>query len=277
MQDEVTAFGIRNRRGGAVTGAGAWFNQRFRSQAARYSMYCFPFAGGSASYYANWAEHFTGAIELVPIQLPGRSPRMAESPATSIGDVADEVAELISASARTQPLLFGHSMGAILAFEVAKRLQALRRPASYLFLSGRPEPSIVRPATPTSTRPRREFIQMLRDYACADEALLANDEILDLLLPMMRADFTMIEQYRHRPGSPLDCPILAWCGSSDPEISPTTLMRGWEKETSARFELIVRPGGHFFITSHRVGVVRAVHDAVAGLASEWPISPAEPA
>jgi medium-chain acyl-[acyl-carrier-protein] hydrolase len=245
-----------------LTGSGAWFSQRFRSPAARYSLYCFPFAGGSASYYANWAGYFTGAVELVPVQLPGRSPRMAEPPATLIGDVADEVAALIAASARTQPLLFGHSMGAILAFEVAKRLQALRRPAGYLFLSGRPEPAVTRPQTPFSTLPRREFVQMLRDYGCADEALLANDEILDLLLPMMRADFAMIEQYRHQPGPPLDCPILAWCGGSDPEISPTTLMDGWNKETSARFELLVRPGGHFFITDYREEVARAVHGAV---------------
>lgn len=247
-------------------GPGSWFDRRFRTRSARHSLYCFPFAGGTANFYADWARHFDGAVELVPIQLPARGARTRESPAASIGDVADEVAEVIAAEP-TRPLLFGHSMGAIQAFEVARRLRDADRPAGHLFVSGRPSPWIVRPETAVSNLPRAEFVRMLRGYGAADEEVLGNAELLDLLLPMMRADFSLIERYRYPSAPPLDCPIHAWCGDHDPEVGPDE-MQGWEKETTADFELSVRPGDHFFLTGHRTEIVGAVQRAARRAAKE---------
>lgn len=247
-------------RSGAV---GNWFNDRFRSGTAPYSLYCFPFAGGSAEYYADWAPHFRGPVDLVPIQLPGRGPRMAEPPAVAVEQIVEEVSTLIAARP-TRPLLFGHSMGAILAFEVARRLRRLRRPADHLFVSGRPAPPIARPCTPVSPLPHKEFVEVLREYGAASEEVLAHQELLDVLTPMIRADFTLIEGYRYRPDAPLDCPVLAWCGEHDPEAG-AEVMRGWGEQTSAGFTLLVRPGGHFFLTDYRADVARAIHHAVAEL------------
>ncbi|TQN28377.1 surfactin synthase thioesterase subunit [Haloactinospora alba] len=238
-----------------------WFDHRLRFPAARYSLYCFPFAGGSASYYADWAGAIADSTELVPIQLPGRGTRMAEPPVTDLAAVADAIAARIAAE-RTVPLLFGHSMGAIIAFETARRLESMRRPAAYLVVSGRPAPSNARPRTPVSALAREELVRVLRAYGSAAEEVLEHEELLDLLLPMIRADFAMIERYRYQPGPPLSCPIQAWCGDRDPEVAPEA-MQGWEEETAERFDLFVRSGGHFFLTQHHAEVLRRLRLGVA--------------
>jgi azi33 len=109
-----------------------------------------------------------------------------------------------------------------------------------------------------------EFVQVLRDYGSAPEEILRNDELLDLLMPMTRADFAMIEGYRNVPGPPLACPISAWCGTDDPEVTPTS-MCDWASETTEGLELFVRRGGHFFVTDVSQEIAKAVHDAAARL------------
>ncbi|GAB2331943.1 alpha/beta fold hydrolase [Streptomyces griseoincarnatus] len=236
--------------------SGSWFDNRFRRAAASATLYCFPFAGGTAAYYAPWAEEFTAGLEIVPVQPPGRGARMAEPGPTSIAEMADTLAPLIAA-ATTRPLLFGHSMGAITAFEVARRLRELGRPADMLFVSGRPAPPISRPLSPVSTLPRNAFVRMLREYGTAPEEVLAHEELLDVLLPMIRADFALIEQYSYVPGLQLDCPVRAWCGAGDPEVQPEDMAR-WAEQTTGPFELTVLPGGHFFLTDHHQQVVKTV-------------------
>ncbi|MFD8478594.1 thioesterase II family protein [Kitasatospora sp. NPDC059673] len=244
--------------------AGSWFDDRFRSARAEFSLFCFPFAGGTAAYYASWAAAFAGdVVELVPVQPPGRGARMSEPGAESITAMAEEVAALIAGSGN-RILLLGHSMGAITAFEVARRLERLGRPAEFLTVSGRPSPVLTRPLSPVSTLPRGEFVEMLREYGAAPDEVLAHEELLDVLIPMMRADFAMIEGYRYSPGPALSCPVRAWCGSRDPEVTPAD-MRGWGAMTENRFELSVRPGGHFFLTDHRNEVAAEVLNAVAAL------------
>jgi medium-chain acyl-[acyl-carrier-protein] hydrolase len=248
-------------RGAPQYGTDVWFDRRFRSATARYSLYCFPFAGGSATYYSYWGRYFRDQVEMVPVQLPARGPRMAEPSPTSIVDISDEVVAHI-ASAHTVPLLFGHSMGAILAFEVARRLEAIGRPPTYLFVSGRPAPPQARPVQAVSRLPREQFVQVLREYGAADEEILANNELLEVLLPMIRADFAMIENYQYQPGRLLHCPIFAWCGTDDPEVDPTAI-QGWAEETRAGLGMFVRSGGHFFLSHHVEEIARIVHDAVS--------------
>ncbi|MFT7840495.1 alpha/beta fold hydrolase [Saccharothrix sp. BKS2] len=246
----------------AGVAAGPWFDDRFRLGDATASLYCFPFAGGTSAFYSSWAGAFTDGVELVPVQLPARGVRMAEPPATDLGSMAAEVAARIAASA-TRPLLFGHSMGAITAFEVARRLRELGRPAGHLFVSGRPAPPIPLPRTVVSDLPRAAFLRVLRDYGAISEEILGHAELLDVVLPMIRSDFSLIERYEYVPGPPLDCPILGWCGDDDPDGSAED-MRGWGEMTTGGFTLVERPGGHFFLTEHRDEIIRAIRWAARG-------------
>lgn len=259
MPDSVGVITLISRAPQSSTDV--WFDQRSKSPTARYSLYCFPFAGGSATYYSSWSKYFRGPIEIIPVQLPGRGPRMAEPAPTAIEDLADQITDRI-ALADTSPLLLGHSMGAILAFEVARRLEAIGLPTTNLFVSGRPAPPLVRPVEAVSQLPRAEFVQVLREYGAADDEVLSHNELLDVLIPMIRADFAMIEAYRYRPGPLLSCPIFAWCGTHDPEVDPTAI-QGWGEMTIGGLKMLVRSGGHFFIADHVPEIARIVHDAVA--------------
>lgn len=247
---------------------GAWLDRRFGSHQARYSLYCFPFAGGSATYYMQWSKLFGDDIELVPIQLPGRGPRFEEACSTSIADSANEIVREI-VQRPTRPLLFGHSMGAILAYEVARLLRTTDHSAAHLFVSARPAPAQQRPRRRVSNLPRNEFVQLLRDYGSAPEEVLTNSELLDIILPMTRADFAMIEQYRRTPGPPLACPISAWCGTDDPDVPPAS-MCDWASETTEGVELFVRKGDHFFVTDVRQEIVQHIYHTVTRLDGKRP-------
>jgi surfactin synthase thioesterase subunit len=200
---------------------------------------------------------------------------MGEPLPTRIEDLADVIAAEIAVE-DTVPLLFGHSMGAIIAFEVARRLPLLGRPAAHLFVSGRPAPLLHRPTEVVSQLPHDELVQVLRDYGAADEEILQHEELLAVLMPIIRADFAMIESYRYRPGTPLQCPITSWCGTADPEIHPEQ-MQGWAGQTDAGWSLFVRSGGHFFLTDHVEEICRVAHEtatriddeAYAGVGGGW--------
>nr|AGS49843.1 thioesterase [uncultured bacterium esnapd17] len=235
-----------------------WPDTRFALPRPAVRMFCFPFAGGSAAFYADWAGDFVSTVELVPIQLPARGALMAQPPARSITEVADAIAPVIAESS-VPVALYGHSMGAIIAFETARRLQEVGKPVRHLFVSGRPGPRIKRPLEPVSDLPRPEFVEMLRDYGAADQEILEHDELLDLLIPMMRADFHMIESYTYPPGPPLTCDVSAWAGADDTE-APLSVMQRWGDETTGTFTAEELPGGHFFLSEHREHIVRAVHE-----------------
>lgn len=224
--------------------ATGWLEHRYRMPNAERRMFCFPFAGGSAAFYYEWGPTFGPSTEVVPVQLPGRG-RLAGLPhARDIRSLAFALADAISTT-DLPVVLFGHSMGAIIAFEVARLLPDVR----HVIVTGRPAPHIPRPVTPVSSLSRAELVAVLRDYGATPEEVLADDELLDLVLPTIRADFAMIERYHYVPSPPLTCPMTAVGGLSDPGVSPGDI-RAWSQYTTGPFAADFLPGSHFFPVSH---------------------------
>jgi surfactin synthase thioesterase subunit len=235
----------------------AWLRRYHPSPGSRIRLLYFPHAGGSASYCLPLSKALAPEIEVVALQYPGRQERRAEPFAADIPALADAVHavvrdELLGPGAA--PLaFFGHSMGATLAFEVAGRLQAFDRyvPVS-LLVSGRRAPSTIR-SEDLHRRGDAELVAELRAMAGTDERVLADDDLLQMILPAVRADYRAIESYRWSPGPPLRCPITAMVGEQDPKVTVAEA-RQWGKHTTADFDLRVFPGGHFYLGADGLGV-----------------------
>jgi medium-chain acyl-[acyl-carrier-protein] hydrolase len=212
--------------------------------------FCFPYGGGSASIYYPWATAFGESVEVSAIQLPGRSNRIAEAPMFRVEHVVPQIVDAIGSRLDKPFALFGHSMGAILGFEVARYLRHSRLPLpKHMFVSGRRAPQIPDTDPPLHQLGDAEFIAQIRSLNGTPAEVLENPELLELILPTLRADTEMVETYRYAPEPPLDCSITAFGGDSDEETEDGRL-EAWGVQTSARFSAHTIPGDHFFIKSN---------------------------
>ncbi|MGW8701882.1 thioesterase [Streptomyces lavenduligriseus] len=243
--------------------------RRIRPHAdASVRLVCFPHAGGSATYYhplAHSLARIPGA-EVLAVQYPGRQDRRREPFVDSVPLLADHVTAALNPLADRPLVLFGHSMGATLAYEVAHRLRA-RRPESeprWLLVSGRRAPSRFREGT-VHLRTDAQLVEELRRVGGTDPAFLDDPELLDTILPVIRNDYRAIESYRWTPAPPLTCPVTVLVGAQDPQ---TTLdeAAAWREHTSGPFALRDFPGGHFYLDVHRQGVADALSQALERVA-----------
>lgn len=211
-------------------------------------LYCFPFAGGSAALYADWHELLPSWIDVCPVQLPGRGRRSREKPLTDLAQLAHCLAEdLEDAIDQTPYAMFGYSMGAFVAFEVARDLA--RRGKSlpeHLFVTAQKGPSV--PSRPPYWYglEQDELIGKLRDLGGTSEVMLNSQVMLNLFLPVIRADCAVMEGYRYAEQPKLPVPITAFCAIDDTMATPQSMM-AWETATSETFRFETVTGGHFFI------------------------------
>ena len=243
------------------SGSGRWF-RRYRRVSGGVPLFCFPHAGGAASYFHPWSASLAPGIEVLAVQYPGREDRAAEPCATSIGDLADRLHAALGPSLPGTFAFFGHSMGAILAFEVARRIAREQgRGPAHLFVSGRPAPprhrnrDLHRAGTPA-------FIAELRSLGGTDPRILQDSEVLELILPMMRADYKASETYRFEPGPPLSCDITAMAGDRD-WLNTIEDAAAWSTHTTGAFDLQVYPGGHFYLDGCRARVLEVISSSLA--------------
>ena len=224
----------------------------------RVRLLCFPHGGGSASSFNGWAEGLPKDVEVCALQLPGRGRRLLEPPAVSIDQIIEALLEAFQPFRETPVALFGHSFGALVAFEFARQLQLNKIPLVHLFVSGQFAPQLPDPEAPIRHLPDPEFItEVRRRYEGLPEEILRDDEMLALLLPALRADFTMKETYRYIDGPLLECPISAFGGEQDGSVT-TGELTAWSGQTSGAFKCTMFPGGHFFIDSARESFLREV-------------------
>jgi surfactin synthase thioesterase subunit len=222
---------------------------------------CFPYAGGSASYFLRLSQQLSPTAEVLALQYPGRQDRRMEPALDSLPDLADQVHEVLRSLGDGPTAFFGHSMGAVVAFEVARRMEAEGRSPLRLFASARRPPSVLTPES-VHTLDDAGLVGELRKLSGTDQTFLEDPDLLAMILPVLRADYTAIETYQAEPGASVSCPISALAGDQDPRVD-VEQMHGWAKHTSGSFDLTVFPGGHFYLGEQTAPVAAVVRDRLA--------------
>ncbi|GII96411.1 thioesterase II family protein [Sinosporangium siamense] len=214
---------------------------------------CFPHAGGAASFYRPVSLRLAPGADVLAVQYPGRQDRRLEPCVEDIGLLADRIADELLLLDGRETVFFGHSMGAVLAFETAWRLEQEGTHApKAVVASGRRAPSTTRAET-VHQRDDEGILAELMLLDGTNAQILGDEEILRMAMPSIRADYGAIERYRCEPGRRLRCPITALTGDADPRTSLEEA-RAWAGHTEGRFRLQVFPGGHFFLARHQAAV-----------------------
>ncbi|WP_186049622.1 thioesterase II family protein [Burkholderia gladioli] len=223
-----------------------WFTSRPNGQ-ARLRMFCFSYAGGSGSTYLPWQARLDPAIELVAVQLPGRASRLREAPIDSLPALVEQIAARIQFPDRLPFVFYGHSLGGLVAFELARycKLRWMRTPRK-LFISGCDAPRHRKAIRNVHELEGEAFIEALAQYNGTPPELLEHRELMSLLAPAIRADFAMAANYSYRPGPLLDMPIGVLSGRDDVDLDLEHL-GAWQRETSADCQVQWFEGDHFFI------------------------------
>jgi len=234
-------------------------------------LFCFPYAGGGASAYHPWARLLPPTVELCALQLPGRETRRSEPPYSTFDEA------IAGLSAAIDPLLdkpfvfFGHSLGALLAFETARRLRGEGKPQpQHLLLSSRRPPQLPEPFGPVAALPEGEFIaEIRRRYDGIPQVILQEPELMALFLPTLRADFGVLESHVYQAEPPLAAPITVYGGSGDPIVTAAALSQ-WREHTVGAFAQQQFPGGHFYLQAQRAELVAAISKRLLNVSAQTP-------
>jgi medium-chain acyl-[acyl-carrier-protein] hydrolase len=234
--------------------AARWLRRPPGAEAADVRLFCFHHAGGAASIFRRWPRLVPPAIEPIAVQLPGRGERFGQRPYDRMAPLVDALVEVVVPLLDRPYACYGLSMGARIAWALTHRLRELGRPAPLaLYLASAAAPAV----GPRRTNWKHDLLGYLREMGGTPPEILAEPQLLDTVLPTLRADLTLVDTHRWRPPAPLDVPILGFAGLDDLDGSPVR-MGGWRAETTAEFRLEVRPGGHFFDDVYERRLVRTV-------------------
>lgn len=233
-------------------------------------MFCLPYAGGGASIYRGWGASLPADIEVCPVQIPGRESRMREEPIRRAEPLAKAITDALQPYMNLPFVFFGHSMGAMLSFEMARELRRRGQPQPlHVFVSGRRAPQLPAREEPIYDLPEPEFLVKLRELNGTPEEVLQHEELMRLLIPLLRADFEVNETYAYTQEEPLDCGISAFGGLGDEDVTRDDTA-AWQEQTRGRFRMRMLPGDHFFIHGSKDLVLEAVSRDLAELAAAAP-------
>lgn len=251
---------------------GTWIRRFHPRPDSGVRLVCLPHAGGSASFFFPLSQAMPPFVEVLAVQYPGRQERRGEPAVDSVPELADRVFEALAPWTDRPLALFGHSLGGMVAFEVARRFE--RQPgtaAALLFASACRAPSVPR-------HPEKGWVHLKDDAGLVEELvslggtdprLFADDEFLSMVLPAVRADYRAAERYVREPGEPLRCPVVALTGDSDPRVGDADV-KAWEEATEGTFDLLSFPGGHFYLNGRHREVARVVSERLRDCAGEPP-------
>ena len=244
--------------------ASRWFRTPKPEPSARLSLFCFPYAGGGAQIFRRWQERLPATVAVFPVELPGRGPRMREPAFRNIPALVREMSDAFRPWLDRPFAFFGHSMGSLICFELARllRSEAGVEPA-HLFASASRAPQISHSGQPLHRLSDEGLVESLRHLNGTPSEVLQHPEMMELMLPLLRADFEMIETYEYTDAPPLGCPITVFGGLRDAE-APREKLEGWREHTTGRFRMRMFDGDHFFIHPLESLVLREVAEELRG-------------
>ncbi|MGW7545242.1 thioesterase II family protein [Streptomyces sp. NPDC054770] len=247
-----------------------WIRRFHPAPEAAVRLVCFPHAGGSAGFYFGLSALLHPRVEVRAVQYPGRQERLAEPQIAGIESVAATIAGVLAPSWDAPTAFFGHSMGAVVAYETARLLERTTGSGPVaLFASGRRAPSTVRPAEQLHLAGDRELVAEIVRQGGTPAALLDDPELAAMFLPALRGDYRAIERYQHRAGPPLTAPVTVLTGRADAKVTAAEA-QAWERHTTGRTEVLAFGGGHFFLLEHQERIAESI------LARLFPPAPAAP-
>ncbi|HZM97912.1 MAG TPA: thioesterase domain-containing protein [Pyrinomonadaceae bacterium] len=229
--------------------AGVWFSNLGASPQAKLRLFCFPYAGGSDQIFRNWSTNLPRQIEVCPVLLPGRGVRLKTPGYTNLLALVKQIAHVMCPLLDLPFAFFGHSMGALMAFELSRELRRLEQPQPlHLFLAAHLPPQIPREREPMFDLSTAEIIERMREINGTPTEILDHPELMEMMMPLLRADFEMVDTYTYVPDEVLDSPITVLGGLQDRDVTRESLQQ-WEKQTTGRFSLRMFPGDHFFVNT----------------------------
>lgn len=246
--------------------AARWLISSAANPQARVRLFCFPYAGGGAHIYREWMRGLPKEVEVCSVQLPGHGSRLHEPLFVRLRPLVEELARVLLPHLQAKPFaFFGHSMGALISFELSRLLQREHglRP-SHLFVSGRRAPQLADDEPPIFNLPEQEFLEELRELNGTPKEVLEHPELMALVLPLLRADFAICQTYDYTAGPPLGCPITAFGGLQDDEAGREEL-EPWREQTTAAFSLRMLPGDHFFLHTAQKPLLQTVAQQLVAL------------
>jgi len=234
-----------------------WFQVQPDSK-ARFRLFCFPYAGGSSAIFRSWTRGIHPSIEVVPVVLPGREFRLREAAFTQLEPLVEALTREIFPYLDRPFAFFGHSMGALIGFELARRLRSERGlETDHIFISGRRAPQLPERDPEIHNLPDAEFVAEVQRLNGTPKEVLDHAELMELLIPMLRADFSICRTYNYLPGTPLKCSITALGGTRD-ETANEAKLEGWCAETTGRCRVRMLEGDHFFINQQREAILEII-------------------
>ncbi len=242
-----------------------WLNFPQPHSQATFRLFCLPYAGGSAVMFRSWPNHFPESVEICSVQLPGRGARLKEVPFRRIQELVPLLAEAVKPYLDKPFAIFGYSLGAVIGFELTRHLrQTASASPGHLFVAGRRAPQVSVDRSPRYALPDEEFISELRKLNGTPEEVLEHPELVQLMLPSLRADFELDETYVYRSETPLDVPLSAYGGLADPDVTREHL-QAWREQTTSAFELMMFPGDHFFLHTGQSLLFQAINRRLADM------------
>jgi surfactin synthase thioesterase subunit len=228
---------------------GRWLLYQKCDPQAQLRLFCFPYAGGGALLFRDWHAALPASVEVYPVQLPGRGNRLRERPFTDLSGLVEAAASELLPHFDKPFAFFGHSMGAMISFELTRLLRRINGPLPcHLFVSGSRAPQLPDPNPPSYHLPEPEFLKRLQEMNGTPAAVFDNPELRQLLLPLVRADFSICQTYVYSEEPPLDIPLTAYGGLYDKDVS-IDFLELWQRQTKGPFMIRMLPGDHFFLNT----------------------------